>query len=248
MEVVPEERLRSLTFRIITPDERVLPVSELCSDPVRNVLRLEKDNHAYVLVQAVKPSGEVYWTQGFYMSSGRNSLMRGTWFPMDGILKYPDGTGFVNKLPYLKDEPPPRQLFIPGMPFRPPPPRASIINKAGLLEGDTTLDRVGPISMQMASNQLGHYSNCDFLSGPRVQPDVLTALIRKYRATAIDRFRASPVRIEFPTTDKYEDHEAVFMGLTYTLAPLEQSGGKRHRRKTRRRIHLKRRRSYHIRR
>lgn len=83
-------KLLSLRFFALCPNGKRIPVETICEEYTKDqeglALRTFEDRLVLVL-QAVFPDSEIpYWQQAFYMSTGRNSGMPGTWLPFDGIL------------------------------------------------------------------------------------------------------------------------------------------------------------------
>ena len=81
--------LLNLRFFALCPDGRRVPVEDLCKeyekDP-RGLAYRTFENRLVLVVQAIFPDEIIYWQQAFYMSTGKNSGMPGTWLPFDGIV------------------------------------------------------------------------------------------------------------------------------------------------------------------
>lgn len=235
MSLVTEEQIRTLRFFAITPDNRRIPTSEICSDPVNNVMRYLR--RAFVVVAAVKPNHDIYWTQLFYCSTGGNSGYPQTWFPCDGVIDKHDlkstsrglisatiPFGYANKIPYTTPEViGSTRSFIFGR-SPPPTPIPKILNKTGLFEGDNIRDRFGSPSQELASQSFGNVSGCynQLVSGGSDNdPNDINEYMMHYDAASIARFRKLGVFIPmFPGIDE-QQVQSYYDTIEEHLAELE---------------------------
>lgn len=231
MSLVTEEQLKTLRFFMITPDGRRIATSEICSDPVKNVMR--RGRRAFVVVAAVKPTNDLYWTQMFYCSSGDNSDMPKTWLPCDGIVDTFGGSmdhsrdrplTFVNKIPFLFRTLESRvPVSLGGMTIyrRDVPPRSKVLNQTGLFEGDEIRDRLGSPSHVLASQSFGTMPDGCYEALIRGAPDNESSEINdymfRYDASSVSRFRKLGVFIPmFPgiNSEEVNDYyEIIIRGL-----------------------------------